>query len=409
MTKKTYKIFNSYDNRESEAAKKVLKSGILSKFLGQYDKDFYGGKYVQKFERYIEKYFNVKYAVTVNSWTSGLVACVGAIDIEPGDEIILPSWTMCACASAILQWNAIPVFADIDQRTFNITAKEIKKKITKKTKAIMAVDIFGQSCDYDEINKLAKKYNLKVISDAAQSIGSKYKGKFSGTLGDVGGYSFNCHKIIRTGEGGVCVTNSRKIYKKLILIRNHGEAVVEKMGEKNITNIIGSNFRLGEVEAAVGIEQLKKLKKLIKQSQNYCSFLTKKLNTLNGLITPKILPFNTHAYYVYPIILDEKKIKVSRKNIFKELIKLGVPAISEGYGNIHLLPMFQKKIAYGKKNFPWSLNSNNINYSKGTLPVSEKLRDKTLICLEMCIYKFTKKDIEYIANSFLKVWKKLKI
>ena len=234
MTKKTYKIFNSYDNRESEAAKKVLKSGILSKFLGQYDKDFYGGKYVQKFERYIEKYFNVKYAVTVNSWTSGLVACVGAIDIEPGDEIILPSWTMCACASAILQWNAIPVFADIDQRTFNITAKEIKKKITKKTKAIMAVDIFGQSCDYDEINKLAKKYNLKVISDAAQSIGSKYKGKFSGTLGDVGGYSFNCHKIIRTGEGGVCVTNSRKIYKKLILIRNHGEAVVEKMGEKNI-------------------------------------------------------------------------------------------------------------------------------------------------------------------------------
>lgn len=407
--KKKYKIFNSYNQKELAIANKVVKSGILSKFLGQYDKDFYGGKYVQKFERNIEKYFKVKYAVTVNSWTSGLTACVGALEVEPGDEIILPSWTMCACASAILQWNAIPVFADIDPQTFTISVDEIKKKITNKTKAIMAVDIFGQSCDYDEINKIAKKYNLKVISDAAQSIGSKYKGKFSGTLGDVGGFSFNCHKIIRTGEGGVCITNSKKIYKKLLLIRNHGEAVVEKMSEKNIVNIIGSNFRLGEVEAAVGIEQLKKLKRLVKQNQVYCNYLTKKLKNLNGIIPPKTLPFNTHAYYVYPIKLDLKKIGVNRKKIFKELEKLNVPAISEGYGNIHLLPMFQKKIAYGKKGFPWSLNKNKVNYSKGTLPISENLRDKNLICLEMCVYAFSKKDIEFIANSFSKVWKKLKI
>jgi len=219
-----YKKYNSIGVEELAAAKSVVESGVLSKFLGCWDPDFYGGSKVQEFERAWQKYFKVKYAVSVNSWTSGLIAAIGAIDIEPGDEIIVSPWTMCASATAILHWNAIPVFADIEKETFNICPNSVLKNISKYTKAILAIDIFGHSCDLDSLQKIADEYNLKLITDSAQSPGSLYKGKYTGTRSDVGGYSLNYHKHIQTGEGGVIVTNDKKIYEKLQLIRNHAEA-----------------------------------------------------------------------------------------------------------------------------------------------------------------------------------------
>ena len=171
---KNFQQFNTMATEEINA----VKSGrvwVLSKFLGEWHPDFYGGPKVREFELACEEYFNVKNAVSVNSWTSGLICSVGAIDIEPGDEVILSPWTMCACASAILHWNAIPVFADIDPYTYNLNPQSIEKNITEQTKAIMAIDIFGQSADMDEIMLIAKKHNLKVISDSAQSPGAIYK------------------------------------------------------------------------------------------------------------------------------------------------------------------------------------------------------------------------------------------
>ena len=212
MNNNKFKKYNSIGKQELHSAIKVIKSGILSQFVGSAGKSFYGGPMVKKFERKCEKYFKIKYAVTVNSWTSGLIAIIGAIGIEPGDEVIVTPWTMCASATAILHWNAIPVFVDIETETFNIDPKKIEEKITSKTKAIMTVDIFGQSCDIYKIKEIAKKYNLLVISDTAQSIGSKVGKKFSGTLADVGGFSLNCHKHINTGEGGIVVTNNKSIY-----------------------------------------------------------------------------------------------------------------------------------------------------------------------------------------------------
>ena len=226
ITKK-FARYNSIGKEELIAASKVIKTGVLSDFVGANTDAFYGGKYVKKFERRCEKFFNVKYAVSVNSWTSGLIASVGAIDIEPGDEIILSPWTMSACAMSILHWNAIPVFADIEDKTFNLDPKSVIKNITSKTKAIMSVDIFGHPHNFDEIKKIAKKYNLKIITDTAQAPYTFFKNKFAGTLGDVGGFSLNYHKHIHTGEGGVVVTNNRKIYQKLLLIRNHGESVIQ--------------------------------------------------------------------------------------------------------------------------------------------------------------------------------------
>ena len=143
------------------------------------------------------KYFGVKHAITVNSWTSGLIAAIGALEIEPGDEVILPTWTMCACAIAILNWNAIPVFADIDPNTYCIDPVSIEANITPNTKAIMAVDIFGHSADMDTIMSIAKKHDIKVISDSAQSPGALYKGKYTGTLAHIGGYSLNYHNNVQ--------------------------------------------------------------------------------------------------------------------------------------------------------------------------------------------------------------------
>ena len=399
-----FKKYNTIGKKELLAAKKVIKSGQLSGFLGSQGKNFLGGKKVQEFEKKIQDYFKVKYAVTFNSWTSGLIACVGSLDISPGDEIIVTSWSMCATATSILHFNCIPVFVDIETETYNLDVDKIEKKITNKTKAIMVADIFGQSCDIHRINKIAKKYNLKVICDSAQSIGSKIGDKFTGTLGDLGGFSFNYHKHIHTGEGGVVVTNNKKFYKRLCLIRNHGEAVIKN---KNLNNIIGFNFRLGEIEAAMGIEQLKKLKNLIQKRVKICKLLTNKLSNLPYLKLPKIKKNFSHVYYLFPMQLDLSNIDYTRKFIVNKLIKAGVPGLIEGYVNIHNLPMFKKKIAYGKKNFPWSINKNfKKKYAYNDLINTEYLHNEAFFAMEVCLYDFSIKDVEYIKEKFVSVWKK---
>ena len=262
VIQKEFKKYNPLGREELDAAKNVIDSGVLSQFLGCWHEDFYGGPKVQEFEMEAAKYFGVKHAVTVNSWTSGLVAAVGAIGIEPGDEVIVSPWTMSASATAILHWNGIPVFADIDIETYNLCPDSILKNISPQTKAIMVVDIFGQSADMDLIMEIAKEYKLKVISDTAQAPGALYGNKYAGTCADVGGFSLNYHKHIHTGEGGILVTNDDDIAERLQLIRNHAEVVVEDKGVTNLTNMVGHNFRLGEIECAMGIEQLKKLKSL---------------------------------------------------------------------------------------------------------------------------------------------------
>jgi len=278
-----FAAYNSLGEEERLAVDRVMRSGVLSAFLGVWHKDFYGGPKVQEFEKMATKYFGVKHAITVNSWTSGLIAAVGALDIEPGDEIIVSPWTMAASATAILHWNAIPIFADIEEDTFNLDPDSVEANITPHTKAIMAVDIFGHSADMDSLRKIADKYNLKIISDTAQSPGAMYKGKYAGTLADIGGYSLNYHKHIHTGEGGIIVTNDDKLAERLQLIRNHAEVVVEAKGVEKINNMIGYNFRLGEIESAIGIEQLKKLKKFTKSRERIGNRLSLVLSCLNGL------------------------------------------------------------------------------------------------------------------------------
>lgn len=403
-----FKQYNPIGEDEVQAAKKVIESGVLSQFLGVWHEDFYGGPKVKEFESKCAEYFGVKHAVTVNSWTSGLVAAVGAIGIEPGDEIIVTPWTMSASATAILHWNAIPVFADIDPETFNLDPKSVESNITPYTKAIMAVDIFGQSADMEELMAIAEKHGLKVISDTAQAPGALYNGKYAGTLAHVGGYSLNYHKHIHTGEGGILVTDDDEIAERLQLIRNHAEVVVADKGVTNLSNMIGHNFRLGEIECAMGIEQLKKLKGIVKSRQVLANRLTEGLNGLRGLRTPKVKSNRTHVYYVYPIILDVKELGVSKERIREALQAEGVE-VSDRYQNIHLLPLYQEKIAYGSKGFPWSseICHRDVDYSKGTCPVAEELNELTYLGFGMCVYDLTEDDIDLMVTAFKKVWKNI--
>ena len=399
-----FKKNNSIDNKDIKSVVKVMKSGVLSGFVAAKNKFFRGGKEVRKFEDLWCKFFKVKYSISVNSWTSGLIASLGALDIKPGDEIITTPWTMSATATAIIHWNCIPVFADIEPETFCIDPKSVQKNISKKTKAILAVDIFGQSCDYDALLKIAKKNNLKLICDSAQSVLTKFRGKYVSSIGDIGGYSLNYHKHINTGEGGVIVTNNKNYAERVYAIRNHAEATIEDGPSKKLSNMIGHNFRMGEIEAAIGIQQLKKVKKRVELKQNIAIQLNKGLENLKGLILPKIRKHSTHSYYIYPMILDINFIKTKRKKIIDALLAEGVQGITDKYVLIHLYPMFQKKIAYGDKNFPWSLNKRKIEYKKGICPVAENLQDKTFLGLQIQLFELKKKDVSNIIKAFKKVW-----
>ncbi len=405
---RTPKVYNPIGKEEVRAASKVLRSGNLSGFYGSWDPRFFGGPEVQAFEKEWAKHFRVDNAVSVNSNTSGLIAAVGAVATEPGDEIIVSPWTMSATATAILVWNAIPVFTDIEDRTFNLDPHLVEARINERTRAILVTDIFGHPARLQELKDIAQRHNLFLIEDAAQSPGALYKDQQVGTIGDIGVYSLNCHKHIHTGEGGVCVTNNPKLAMRMQLIRNHAESVVCDNGESDFTNMIGFNFRLTEVQAAIGREQLRKLDGILARRTAIAQRLNGFLKGLLGIRTPVIEEDCTHSFYVYPILYDKNLTGLSRRTLAAALREEGV-AVSEGYCNLHLLPMYQQKIAYGRKGYPWKTQSGNssVNYNKGICPIAESMHDEQFIGFGISRYAYSDLDVERIGKAFEKVWRNL--
>lgn len=405
----TLEPFNSVGDDEVDAASRVIRSGVLSAYIGAPGDGFMGGKEVRAFEKEAASYFGVKHAVVVNSWTSGLIAAVGAIGIEPGDEIITTPWTMAATATAILHFNGIPIFADIDPDTFNIDPESVEKLITPRTRAVMAVDIFGQSADMKRLREICEKHNIKLLCDTAQAPGARYHRKYAGTLADIGGYSLNYHKHIHSGEGGILVTNNDAYAKRLQLIRNHAEVVVQSDIPEDLNNMLGYNFRMGEIEAAIGSVQLNKLAERIKSRQIAAECLSKGLSNLEGLTTPVVADGCTHVYYIYGLKLDVQSLGISRSLLIEALRAEGVPGIMSGYQNIHLLPIFRNKIAYGTQGFPWTSPycENTVEYKSGLCPIAEELHNKTFFGLNWCMYQFPTKDVDSIVEAFQKVWRNL--
>ncbi|QUL37346.1 DegT/DnrJ/EryC1/StrS aminotransferase family protein [Erythrobacter sp. JK5] len=397
--------FKSMGRDEEEAAARVVRSGVLSAYIGAPGELFMGGTEVRAFEKKAAEYFGVKHALGVNSWTSGLIAEVGAIGVEPGDEIITSPWTMSATAMAILHWNAIPVFADIDRQSFNLDPESVRANITARTKAIMAVDIFGQTADVAALRAIADEHGLKLLGDTAQAPGALNGGSHTGTGYDIGGFSLNYHKHIHCGEGGILVTNDDALAERLALIRNHAESVLRPTDRNQLANMIGYNFRMGEIEAAIASVQLDKLAERVADRQRVAAELNEGLAGLEGLTTPKVAEGATHVYYVYGMTLDTGALGVSRAKIVEALKAEGVPALMPGYQNIHRLPVFTEQIAYGTKGFPWTLREDrNFAYGSGTCPVAEELHDASFLGLAVCVHQLPSEDVAKIVEGFQRVW-----
>lgn len=396
--------FRSMGEDEVRVASDVVRSGVLSAFIGAPGEYFLGGDRVRQLESEAAAYFGVKHAITVNSWTSGLIASVGAIGVEPGDEIITTPWTMSATAMAILHWNAIPLFADIDPVTFNIDPASVEALIGPRTRAIMAVDIFGQTADMTALRGIADKHGLKLLTDTAQAPGARTGNRYTGTLADIGGFSLNYHKHIHCGEGGILVTDDDRLADRLRLIRNHAESVIKSDRPEDLSNMIGHNFRMGEIEAAIASVQLTKLAERVESRQRAARELDEGLAGLAGLTTPCVVEGATHAYYVYGLTVDPDALGVTRARLLDALRAEGIPGLAAGYQNLHLLPLFEHRIAYGTGGFPFTLAERPLRYGPGTCPVAEDLHARTFIGLALCLCEFEPDDVALVIEAFHKVW-----
>jgi len=409
---------NFIGQEEKSAVLRVLDSGILSQFLGTWHEDFYGGKAVRELEAAWAEFVHVKHAVSVNSAASGLLAAVGAAGIGPGDEVIVPPYTMSATATAIVNYGGVPVFADIQADTFCLNPESIRQKITSRTKAIMVVHLFGHPADMDEIIFLAHEHGLIVIEDAAQAPGAIYKHRPVGSLGDMTVFSLNYHKHIHSGEGGVVSTGSDHFAERLQLIRNHGESVVEGKGVKDLVNTFGFNLRMTEVTAAIALEQLRKLPRLLDQRIANADFLSKHLGALPGIQAPVVRAKCKHVYYVQPFLFDEPKVGVPRDR-FIEAVNAELPTaedrdeplLSAGYQKpLYMLPMYQQQLAFGKSGFPFRSPhyQGKVDYHKGICPVTEAVEENRMMLSEYMRPPSTLKDMQDVVTAFVKVYEQRK-
>jgi dTDP-4-amino-4,6-dideoxygalactose transaminase len=400
---KTLCRYKSIGDEEVKAVQQVVESGKLSGFVASWGEEFFGGPMIKKFEQLWAKKMGVKYAVSVNSNTSGLIASMGAIGIEPGDEVIVPPLSMSATAVAPLFYGGIPVFVDVDENSFCLDPNLVRKNITKKTKAIIAVNLFGQPAALHSLRKIADENNLYLIEDNAQSPLGQEHGKYTGSIGHIGVFSLNFHKHIHCGEGGVCTTSDDNLALRLQLIRNHAESIVEDAGVNDIHNLVGMNLRLTEMGAAVGIEQLKKSEKLIGRLENVAHQLNAGLGNLKGIQVPQPQPNTRHVYYMWQLRYFEEEMGINRETFAKALSAEGFPNFLGYLPPLYLLPLFQQKTAFGKNGYPFNL-SDNIQYHKGICPIAERAHEKELLGFDICGYSVTDEQVELLIKAFIKVY-----
>jgi len=392
-----------FGEEEKKAVLEVLESGILSGFIAAPGENFLGGPKVKELESEGCRYFDVKYCMAVNSATAGLHAALAACGVGPGDEVIVPPYTMSASAAAILMQSAVPVFSDIEDKTFGLDPLQIEKNITPRTRAIVVVHLFGHSADMDPIMAIALRHNLKVIEDCAQSPGAKYKGRYVGTIGNAGVFSFNQHKTITTGEGGLVVTQDEVIALKVRLIRNHGEACVEGLKVDDISNTLGWNYRMTELEAAVGVVQFRKLDHLTHYRQELAFDLSKKLACFDELVMPETLPDCSHVFFLFSIKYKPAAGGPGRSELVASLNREGIP-FGAGYVKpLYLQPIYQKKICFGTSGWPFTSVPESPNYRKGLCPVTERLHESELIHTNVCHYPVTTEDLNDVVKAFDKI------
>jgi dTDP-4-amino-4,6-dideoxygalactose transaminase len=393
--------YRSIGQREVEAVKRVAESGQLSGFYGSIGPQFLGGPVVQQFERAWQERFGVRHAVSVNSATSGLYAAMGAVGVSPGDEVIVPAYTMSASVVAPLIYGGIPVFADIDSETFTLDLASVEAAITPRTRAIVVVNLFGQPACLQALRELADRHRIILVEDNAQGPLAAEHGRYAGTIGHIGVFSLNYHKHIHTGEGGVCVTDNDVLADRLQLIRNHAESVVEASRVIDLTNMVGFNFRLSELSAAVGIEQLREAETHVARREHVGRRLTEGTAGLDGLHPPRAREGCRHVYYVWALRVDPDRLGATRAQFSKALAAEGFPHFCGYVAPLYRLPLFRKRIAIGRNGFPFNLS--DVRYDDGLCPVTEALHDRELIGFEPCAYDLDDEDIDELLAAIRKV------
>jgi len=355
-----------WGKEEEQAAITAMRSGT-----GVGDLDF-----SEKLSKEIKKKFKVQYALPTSSGTAALELACDCL-LRKGDEVLLPSFTFSSCANAIMLSGAKPVFCDIDIQTYNIDPAEIEKKITKKTKAIMVVHYAGLACDMDKIMEIAKKHKLYVIEDAAHALGAKYKGKMLGTIGEIGCYSFHGTKNAASGEGGLFVTNNKKVNELAEIIREKGtnrSAFMRGERKKYTWVHVGKSMVLSDILSAIALEQIKKLDLITQLRRKNAHYL---LQNLKGLNSEIILPYEPDFAYSNWHIFAIRVPKAIRADVIKHLRASGIEA------SFHYLPLHSSVM--GKK----------MGYKPSDLPATEEVA-ATIIRLPM--YPTLKKtEMDFIA------------
>jgi len=346
---------------EIEAVADVLKSGR-----------YLQGPKVKEFEEKFAEYVGTKYAIATNSGTAALHTALAAAGIGPGDEVIVPALTFFSTVTSVLHNNAIPIFADIDPEIYCLDPGDMERKITDKTKAVIPVHLYGHPAEMDFIMEIAKAHDLLVIEDAAQAHGAEYKGKKVGSIGHVGCWSFYATKNMTTGEGGMITTDDLDIAEKARIIRNHG------MTSRDDHMILGYNYRMNEISAAIGLVQLSRLDKLNEIRRNNSIYLLKGLESVEWIL-PEIRPYVKHAFFWCPVQVDEEKLGMKTKDLIAKLREEGVEVRHRYVAPLYKQPMLLNKNAYPKRcPFTCPFYGKDIDYSKFNCPNAEKIAGKMI-------------------------------
>ena len=360
---------------------------------------------VRRFEKMICDRFKTKNTLGISSGTAAIITALKALGIGPGDKVILPASTFVASAGAVVMAGAVPVFAEIDD-SLNIDPYDIKRVADKHTKAVMPVPTMGNPCQMDIIVDIANSLGLKVIEDVAQSFGSMYKGKYSGTYGNIGCFSLQMNKTITTGEGGAVITDDDKLYERAVRYHDHGmfrekEGFLSMKEEEDI--FIGQNYRMSEFTGAVAIEQLKKLELIINSFKNISRYIEKNISDIKGITLRRI---NDPDGYTGNAVMFTLKTRDLAKE-FRHALNAENISAQAFYGGrtVYMMPQILNKMTADKSGFPFNHFENEIKYYEGLCPVSEDLLSRNVTIKISPLY--SKKDSEDIVEGIRKVAQRL--
>lgn len=371
---------------------------------------FHGGVNVRAFAAAFAAKFDVPYAIPVTSATAAIGIALAAAGVGPGDEVIVPAISFSASGNAVLLFDSIPVFVDVDPNTFCIDPAAIERAITLRTKALLPVHLAGNVANMDAIMAIARRHKLKVIEDAAQAIGAMWGNRRAGAIGDAGVFSFQQSKNIMTGEGGMIITRDPDLAARARLILNHGELTFgDDATEAELANVIGFNFRMPELCAAVGRAQIEKLDRVNEWRTRNADFLRRELSGLHGIaVAPSQRAANGPAREVphfLTVLYDAAAMGISRALFVAALRDEGVP-VGTGYARpMYAAPHFLKRVAYGRNGWPWKAPGfeSTVTYAKGMCPIAEGLLAERFIWLYHIAYSSTEDDMRDIAAAFRKV------